>query len=56
MAKPGGARNLEVRKRVADMVKDGKSTREIARELDYSTQRIWKLKKEMGLSANGRES
>lgn len=52
MAKPGGKKNLVIREQVTALVGEGKTTREIATELDYSTQRIWELRKELGLTTD----
>lgn len=49
MAKSGGIKNQAIREQVTALVREGKTTREIALELDYSTQRIWELRNELGL-------
>ena len=47
VAKPGPRKDPVIRQLIRERLAKGMTTREIARELDYTTQRIWRLRKEI---------
>lgn len=47
LAKVGPKKDPVIRQQIRDLLAEGLTTRQIAFKLDYSTQRIWKLRKEI---------